>query len=67
MLAIYYVPDPKIPLQIIYIKDVGDASSHPFMISSIYMEYSDYNKGYLILIRLQAEYSGKVTSKILYI
>nr|DAY78588.1 MAG TPA: hypothetical protein [Caudoviricetes sp.] len=31
------------------------------------MERNEDNKGYFILIRLQAEYSGKVTSKILYI
>lgn len=67
MLALYYVSDPKIPLQIIYIKDVGDNTRNPFAISSIYMEYNEDNKGYFIWIHLQAEYSGKVTSKILYI
>lgn len=66
-LVLYIIMDPEIPIQLIYVKDVDYDTPNPFSIKSFYIEHADYNEYSAIWIILNKIYSGKVTSKILYI
>lgn len=66
-LVLYIIKDPEIPIQLIYVKNVGNNTPNLFSIKSFYIEHEDYNDYYAIWIVLDKIYSGEVTSKILYI
>lgn len=66
-LAMYAIMEPEIPIQLIYVKNIGNSTPNPFAIEYIYIEYSEDNSCYFVWIVLKKIYSGKVTSKILYI
>lgn len=63
----HVIMEPEIPIQLMYVEDVGNNTPNTFEISYLYMEYSKINNCYFAWIVLKKIYSGKVTSKLLYI
>lgn len=63
----YVIMEPEIPIQLIYVKDIGNNTPNSFAIDYIYIEYSEDNSCYFAWIVLKKTYSGQVISKLLYI
>ena len=66
-LVMYIIMKPEIPIQLIYVENVGNNTPNTFEIEYFYMEYSKINDFYFAWIVLKNVYSGKVTSRLLYI